>query len=279
MLAVDSQLRDSCSEWQKRVVAVRIEDPRRRAAVLRRQIELLAAVESGREPLVNYFRAELGLGPRPIGTPPLPRPITARELREPPIELEIELHSAWSPKITPREATQSAFWLVCHINWLEQNLIRGSIAEAFVLGGNDDTPDRRTRNLIRRTGGIPHVRGSISVVSNCPMARSFWRTRISTEISQHSEGILAPSTVHSFLRGSAEWFEGFMRVPMMQITALGHPVALAALVILALESGEVVSANQLQRIAVKLAQCMQGRCLPITPLPIILEEGRIALEQ
>ena len=49
---------------------------------------------------------------------------------------------------------------------------------AKVTGKVPATTDAAVRNPFRRMGGLPHVRGKLSVLADCPISCAWWRRRV-----------------------------------------------------------------------------------------------------
>lgn len=227
-------------KWQKSLAARNNKalTDEARADIEKDQGALLAVVAEGPEALARYLRARLGLeAGTAIGAPPLPRTaLTPGEFRNPPIEAERELAAAWDEQVEPGQAAQPLFWLLCHVEWIGQGRI-DDIEAALTLGDGDRTMDQRTRNFLRRSGGLPHVRGNVTVFSDCPLARAWWRVRLATEAARFSEGALDPETAHRALHASRPVWEALTLLSLSRITAINHRRARAALVAMIAEPG------------------------------------------
>ena len=221
------------SEWQQSLAARNNNalDDEERAGLEERQRALLAAVADGPEALARHLRARLGLeAGTAIGAPPLPRTaLTPNEFPNPPIELERELAAAWDGQVDPGQAAQPLFWLLCHIEWIEQGRF-DDIKAALTLGDGARTADQRTRNLLRRTGGLPHVRYNVTAFSDCPLARAWWRVRLAAEAARASEDAIGVEEAHKALHANRQVWEALVMVSVRNVTAINHPAARAALV-------------------------------------------------
>ena len=252
-------------EWQRSLaIPNRGSADRDLRALDRRQRELLAAVEEGPAALERYLRARLGLGANEAtGAPPFPRAsLTPDQYRNPSAALEEELAAAWEGYVHRGPAAQPLFWLLCHVEWIAQGRI-GGLEEALTRGGRDGTPDRRTRNFLRRTGGLPHVRGAVSVFSDCPLARAWWRCRLAGEAVRASNGLVDRETAHRALRGAA--WEALAAASLRDDeAAINQPAARAALVA-ALAGREHPSREEAQAMSSVLADCARTRSLAHVP--------------
>lgn len=155
------------------------------------------------------------------------------DLREPSIDLERELAAAWREHVRPRLAAQPLFWLLCHIEWIEQGCfgVGGSrLAQAFTAGHRDKTREGRTRNFLRRTGGLPVVRGNVSVFSDCPLARAWWRRRLAEEVERTTRRRIARSVAHEVFHSNRTAWEELVMASLRRATAINQPRARAAIV-------------------------------------------------
>ena len=255
-------------DWQRSLVARDREAlaDRELSALDHNQRELLEAVAGGPAALARYLRAGLGLGAdEATGAPPFPRAsLTPEQYRNPSAALEAELAAAWEGYVHRGAASQPLFWLLCHVEWIAQGRIDG-LEEALTLGGRggDRTPDQRTRNFLRRTGGLPHVRGSVSVFSDCPLARAWWRCRLAGEAARASNGRTDRETAHRALRGAA--WEALAAASLRDDTAaINQPDARAAMVA-ALARRDRPSRAEVSKMSSALADCARARSLAHVP--------------
>ena len=163
---------DACfTSWQRGLVfETKVHGKRDDAAsevkgpIRQRQTKLIEAVSDGPVPLGRYLRTVLGLtGDEQIAALPFPRKaLTPNEFREPPVELEQELGEAWKSTLGFRPALASSplYWLLCHVVWIEEGRLgdSGVPLEQALLSGSD-AREAQIRNFLRRTGGLPHIRG------------------------------------------------------------------------------------------------------------------------
>ena len=237
-----------------------------REAVRERQRALERAARGGPRALAGYLRERLGVGHRErIGAPALPRPLTLNEYLNPPLPLETELGAAWSGpsdegkahRVTPREASQPVFWLLCHIEWIEQNRFgRGSLAEVFMNGPGRPDLEGRTRNFLRRTGGI-FVRGRTSVFSDCTPARAWWRHRLAREVAAATSDGIPASHAHAVLHASRPAWETLVMLSLRRLVVINEPLARAAIVrelSASLRADGRIDKAQVQRMATALAR-------------------------
>ena len=203
MKAPPHTLRERLSAWQTAAVQTGRRDDKHASAHNERakplQNELVSAVTDGPQALASLMRGKLGLGIREdIDAPELPRPLTSSEFRDPPLTLERDLCGSL-PDLTPAIAAQPAFWTLCHIAWIEADCFEPPLQPFFlgakVTGKMPSTTDTAVRNLFRRMGGLPHVRGKIAVLADCPISCTWWRGRVALLAAAESERIGDPFSV------------------------------------------------------------------------------------
>ena len=169
--------------------------------------------------------------------PDLPRPLTAGEFVQPPLELERELGDSWSERITVRSASRPLYWLLAHIRWLEHGRLGVDVYPALCGGGAaaSKTSDRErleaeTRNFLRRCGGLPVIRGNVSVFTDCPMARAWWRRRFARRSMEAAASALDMEAAHRSLHRSQPVWEELVRLGVWRVTVINHERTRAALV-------------------------------------------------
>lgn len=162
---------------------------------LKRQKELAdSAIDPDSRKFINYFKshcktetlAQWGNDSTP---PPRNRRLTESELFEPPQDTEEAVFNSLR-NLPQRLASYPAFWTSYHLDMIESGLVEPSyfakvqISEtgqartekALALVSVDEKPlDRCVRTILRRMGGLPEARGSVSVFQDCRTARSWWR--------------------------------------------------------------------------------------------------------
>ena len=222
------------TRWQQSLV-VRDADlatEQDREALAARQTMLKSALDGGADVVAAYLREHLEINDGvAIDAPPFPRErLTPSELREPPAELELEIADAWRTTFSPAFASRPLFWLLCHIEWLEQGRFGPDSMHAFFTDGARDTLDSRTRTFMRRSGGLPHIRGNVSVFSDCSLARAWWRVRIAAEAAADPDAGLTLADAHATLRSNGPAWERFALLGLRQVTVISQPRARAALI-------------------------------------------------
>ncbi len=197
-----------------------------------RQEQLEAAVRDGPLRTACYLRRALEIGKdQDIGAVGFPRAVlTPGEYQDPPLRLEQELGTFWENQVSPREGSRPCFWLLCHIEWIERGILGSADLAPYVLAGSGQlSPEQKTRNFLRRTGGI-YIRGKTSVFSDCTLARAFWRNRMAQEIHHTTRRDVSASDAHRVLHWSRPAWERLVLVSLRRLTVMNHPRARAAIV-------------------------------------------------
>ena len=255
MTNLTAEVRQEYSDWQRRLLPGGGEEEE----VAARQAELHDAVNGGSTTLAQYLRQSLKIGSTEgITAPALPRRLTSAEFRDLPFDREREIYAALCDDVQPREASQPLFWTLCHIVWLEGDSLPEDLDDALLLHGRDKTPEQRARNLLRRIGGLAHVRGKISVLVNCPIARAWWRGHVAWQAANHAGTTLSEPTAHRVLQASNSAWEKLAGDSVHRITVANHPAFRAALIYqfadMTRQGSENVSADQVQRTAQVMAR-------------------------
>ncbi len=227
------ELEQRFSDWQRGLTLI---DKRNQSEqhVADRQNELIEAVTGGSTLFAAYLRTQLGIDiDAHLDGPQLPRKLDPSEFRNPPFELERDLFETWSNDLSAREASQPLLWTRCHLQWIEQGQFGERLDEAFLGTLSSGTAEKQTeaaaRNLLRRMGGLPHVRGKISVLSDCPLSRAWWRGKMAEVVSQSSEGTLDSGTIHGVLHSNNDAWARLVGDSVHRITVANHPRLRAAL--------------------------------------------------
>lgn len=276
------RLADRCgtafSRWQSQVVF----DQRKHGKPARHNREIVERVKVRQEELAS----EVGKGPRQLGAYlrrvlklgvgdeidalSFPRDrLTPNEFVRPPVELEEELGRSWQA-LPPRLASRPVFWLLCHVAWIEEGRLGDSgilVRAALMDDPRAKDSEARTRNLLRRTGGI-FVRGNVSVFSNCPMARAWWRWRLALQVAQVTAGKVGRADAHATLHANDGAWEELAMLSLRRITVINQGRARAALVSrlhALLKKHGKLDKNHVKEVAVELARIGLRRSLDHTP--------------
>ena len=234
MMQISAQDEQRFSAWQR---SLTLADKRNQSAaeVGEQQRVLREAVQGGPGELAAYLREALGIATNAeIDAPDLPRTLTPPEFRDPTFDLERQIYEGWLGTVTPYEASQPLYWTRCHIRWIEdealgvqlESALFGALQSGKPMGKEEDA----ARNLLRRLGGLPHVRGKVSVLNDCPIARAWWRGRIAETAANASHGEIDGETAHHVLHASNDAWSRLVGDSVKRITAINHASVRAAMI-------------------------------------------------
>lgn len=169
--------------------------------------------------------------------PELPNPLTAAAMQRLPIYDETKIAASLS-SITPAEAATPVYWAACHAIWIEQGNF-DDLVVSFLEGPKANNAERRTRNFLRRTGGLERVRGKVSVLVNCPISMAWWRVCTAHQIASESppNGIDFDAA-HGLLHDPNIWPE-LTGLSVKRITSLNAPRARAAAIVALHQRGTI----------------------------------------
>ena len=271
--------RERLSAWQTAAVQTGRKDDKHAAAhnekAQRLQDELIAAVREGPQALASHMRGKLGLGATDeLDAPKLPRPLTSSEYRDPPLVLERDLCGSL-PDLTPAIAAQPAFWTKCHLAWIEADSFEPPLEPFFlgakVTGKMPSTTDAAVRNLFRRMGGLPHVRGKLSVLADCPTSCAWWRGRVARLAAAESERVgdpFAAEDAHRVLHAGTDAWARLVGDSVRRITVVNSSRLHAALIAeysdAARDKGGL-PAKELQAVVRKVATFGKTLCFDTVP--------------
>ncbi len=227
------ELEQRFSDWQ-RGLTLTDKKSQSAAAVAARQSDLIDAVKAGSASFAGYLGQALELEPGGLGAPPLPRKIDPSELRDPPLQLESDLFGMWSGELHARAAAQPLLWTRWHLQWISEGQFGERLDEAFLgtlaNGSEEKTTEAATRNLLRRLGGLPHVRGKVSVLNDCPLSRAWWRGRLALDAAGQCEGAFDAPIAHRVLHSSNDAWARLVGDSVRRITVVNHAGLRAALI-------------------------------------------------
>lgn len=211
----------------------------------------------------------------------IPTPLTEAEYKDPPIDTEEALYSAW-PCLAPSMACRSTFWARLTLEHIRHSRIQhvylaangGSlpggaerIDQALQAHSNGtkkaaDLVDSCVRTILRRLGGLPEARGARSVYVDCPFARAWWRERMVTEAASGNEEF--KHCARAALRVNQTYWEKFIdRVISRNSTFGSRSVRSSFIRVLGQElatnpNSELFESSSLQRLC-RQASTYQGR--------------------
>ena len=126
--------------------------------------------------------------------------MTESEYSGPPLDSEQKIYERLK-LISPRTAASTAFWTTYHIELIQREIIEpGYLAakagasqtgrarlESAIKRENNKQLDESVRTVLRRLGGLPEVRGNVSVFVDCHLARAWWRGYIANAVAEDSQ--------------------------------------------------------------------------------------------
>ncbi len=202
-----------------------------RPETVARQKPIATACRQGGEETAALLLGEWDIGGAEQGLtdatalPSLGERLTVKHFTVPSPRQEEKLFDLWKGVITASAAARPSFWTAAILVWQA----RGEIDPDWTkyLAESRHKRDGIVRSLCYHLGGLPHVRGKTSVLTQCPMATAWWRTQISRQVAGVSEGMLTAEGLHDTLGDSVVWrvvADNLVR----RWTALAEPRALAA---------------------------------------------------
>ena len=204
----------------------------RRHEVRDRQMELMAAVEAGPAACSRYLLHRLRVKDAPslrAAIPDLPERLTSAAMQRLPRYDETKIAEKLS-EVSPAEAATPAYWAACHAIWIEQDYF-DDLSASFLEGTGADTAEAKTRNFLRRSGGLERIRGKVSVLMDCPISMAWWRVRIANEIVDEApKGTIDVEAAHAMLHDHSIWPE-LTGLSVKRITSLNAPRARAAAIV------------------------------------------------
>lgn len=264
---VPEHVERSFGAWQQSLVEQkRSKNPAPR--LVAGQQKLVAAATSS-DGLASYLSQSLGADPDLIAQAPALRGVTADEMLNTPLEWELHVGSQLR-EVEPQQALSSAWWYVCHIAWLRAGVFPNPPDVAFgarvnprVLSSDpatisstaSETLDKATRNLLRRLGGLPHIRRIYRVAEDPPIPRAYWRHRLAADAAGSAPvgASLTAEECHRILHLSS-WGR-FIERSSQTYSSLLSPRALAAVCAAAESSRRGVRDEHLQAVA---QRCLQA---------------------
>lgn len=251
-----------------------------RARTAMEQVRLADAVGAGFHATAQYLLRSSGVEDAVRArreVPHLPNPLTVGEMSNLPAYAERKLAETLHEALSPCQAAQPAVWTMCHAVWMGRGDFGSNLATVFCEGPKADTVEARTRNLLRRTGGLRRVRGNISPLVDCPISAAWWRYRLALEASDIAtkEGSsLTADAAHEILRPRNVW-ENLVGMSLRRVTTVCASPARAAAVVAFQQrqraSGGEVTRAQAQGAIRELARLSHGYSLWHVPWRVLLQ--------
>lgn len=249
-------------DWQRGLA-----DVKRRAApdqgLVERQQEFLSAAAGSAAALAAYLVKHLRISEESLREVPTLGGVTADEMHNTPVEWERRIASQLR-EIAPRQALSTEWWYVCHTAWLQRGVFPDPPDEAFKARVGRDLLDRTvpntdsdaakaldeaTRSLLRRLGGLPHIRRGYRVATDPPIARAYWRSRLADRAAEAApaQAGLEAERCQDMLHG-AGWGT-FVERTQRRFSSTLQPRAMAAVCAIAAEDSGKVTKDHVQTVA------------------------------
>ena len=252
----------------------------RRASVAAAQSRLADAVGDGFLATAQYLFKVLDVRDEARAlreVPHLPNPLTAGEMSHLPAYAEQKLAEPLHESLSPAQAAQPAIWTMCHAAWIGRGDFGSNLVAIFCEGPRANTVEARTRNFLRRTGGLRRVRGNTSPLVDCPISAAWWRYRVALEassIAKREGSDLAVAAAHETLRAREVW-DYLVGMSLRQVTSVCASTARSAVVV-AFEqhhrtSGSAPTRVQVQGAVREVARLSHGHSLWHMPWTALLQ--------
>ena len=221
MAVITPTFEESADRWRKRVVIKKGSGEE----YARQQRVVAEAAAEGTSSLMKYLHNELNTAAgflRPGASIPVPpRRLSAEEMLRPPPQAAALIAETLSD-VSPSDAASSAFWTAVHLQWAQSSIINPQWSRGLVARDDDAT----TRKVCRYLGGLPHIRGKTSVLSNCPISAVWWQHRTASRVAAVEECELTKARLLEMLpRVWIPLSDGLV----MSVAVMNQPRALAAL--------------------------------------------------
>lgn len=221
MAVITPSFEESAERWRKQVVVKKGSGE----AYARRQRAVAAAAAEGTSSLMKYLNDELNTAAgylRPGTLVPAPsRKLSAEEMLRPPPQAAALIAETLSG-VSPSDAASPAFWTAVHLQWAQSSIIDPQWSRGLV--GKDD--DATTRKVCRYLGGLPHIRGKTSVLSDCPISAVWWQRRTAARVAAVEDCELTEARLIEIISGVWRLLSDEL---VMRVAVMNQPRALAAL--------------------------------------------------
>lgn len=221
MAVVTPTFEESAERWRKRVVIKKGSG----GEYARRQQVVATTAAEGTSSLMKYLHNELNIAAgflRPGASIPVPpRKLSAEEMLRPPPQAATLIAETLSG-VDPSDAASPAFWTAVHIQWAQNSIIDQQWSRGLVAKDDDAT----TRKVCRYLGGLPHIRGKTSVLSNCPISAVWWQRRTAARVAAVEDCRLSEARLIEIISGVWGRLSDEL---VMRVAVMNQPRALAAL--------------------------------------------------
>ena len=220
-----------------------------KADVIERRFEFAKAAEAGGDAFLSWFgNLKVDAQYSSLSFRPKNRPLTGQEIANPPIDTEYDNYNIIK-ELPPRLATGPFFWTSYQLEMVRQSLVDPADLATPIKSINQSGRARlqkaiRRRNLrildecirtiLRQLGGLPEVRGNVSVFVDCRLSRAWWRGHLSHQIAEDMNLDLEKVWLHLRLP-DATW-DQLQQYAVKRLTVVGDRNVRSALVARLMES-------------------------------------------
>ena len=242
---VKDQFNHKLTNWRERIIkkgGKKIIDENKPggAELAEWQRYAVEAAESGSRRFARYLLSETGFNhPSDLlyKVPKLINPLTWRESAHDTVSAQVEFDlvtATDSIDVRPSDAVQPAFWSAIMITWMTDGTVPNNWTTQTIV--NTQHSDNKVRMLCRRIGGLPHVRGNTSVLTDCTFGRAWWRVKTAQRTALASEGHLEEQQAYEILRDKGTWTD-LADDLVKRAAVMCHPRALAAVLVHVRDTG------------------------------------------
>ncbi|MCY4541793.1 MAG: hypothetical protein OXB95_05280 [Rhodobacteraceae bacterium] len=228
--------------------------------VVERQLDLIRAAETSAETFLAQFDGIAVEGDSPaLEFRPRCQPLTGQEIANPPLFTEMKHHSLLKD-LPPRLAAQPSFWTSYQLEMVRRELVDPADLATPISSGqktgravlqkaamkmDEKLMDQCTRTILRQLGGLPEVRGYVSIFHDCRLSRAWWRGHISQQVAEDLG--LNVNDVWTHLRVSNTTWECLQQYTVKRLTVVADRNVRSALVARLMESGIVQDTSKNRR--------------------------------
>ncbi len=216
-------LEDSYSRWQQRIV-VKNKPPTEEGQEL---IDMAINCKSAE--FATFLKNKLGIEnttddfdyPIPEGE------LTDQQFKFAPYEIANDRYKLWK-EIPTKKARTSLFWAIAHIAMLENSIIKPTnLLELKKECDHTHASCTHHREILRRMGGLHHVRGYLTTLVNCPTAAAWWKVKLIYQAKEYYPEIKEKDAYDAMT--NIVW-EEFIAFSIKRLTILLAPSMQASLI-------------------------------------------------
>ena len=230
------------------------------AEVIHRQFALAEAAENSNQAFLAWFDGIAAEGRSPtLSFRPKTRPLTGQEIANPPLDTELDHYNILTD-LPPRLAALPSFWTSYQLEMVRLELFDPANL-VTPIGSTNETGrarlqkairrtktsllDQCTRTILRQLGGLPEVRGYVTVFVDCRISRAWWRGHLSNQVAEDME--LELEDVWTHLRLADATWDQLQQYTVKRLTVIGDRNVRSALIARLMESGIEKDASMTRR--------------------------------